>query len=201
MATALARSANVRMATPPRWPTFMLGFFAVMATLSILQGIADVVIPVSRGERAFGFLFSMTERYGPGFFAAYIFAHNLGLACLVPGFGFLAAWYERRTVNRFLIGILLAGAVLASILVATHFIFTGPEAFDLPLATALLVGEACGVLALAVAAAQQLRGFVPTPAYQWSLVKPFRELRVPLGYSATLLLLLSVWEAYAVLYA
>lgn len=177
----------------------MLGFFAVLATLSLLQGIVDVVLPVLQGERAFGFLFSMTERFGPAFFVSYIFVHNLGLACLVPGYGFVAAWFERRTVNRFLIGILLTGAVVAALLVAVQFVLSAPEQFELPLALALLVGESCGVLALAVASAQELRGFVPTPAYEWSLVTPFRRLTVPLGYSALVLLILSVWEAFAVL--
>lgn len=197
MSAAFTRDG--RTITPPRWPTFVLGGFAVLATLSLLQGWVDVLLPAMRGETPFGFLFTMTERFGAGFFVAYIFLHNLGLACLVPGYGFLAAWFERRTVNRFLIGILLTGAVAASLMVAIYFILSAPHLFELPLALALLVGEACGVLALAVASARELRGFVPTPAYEWSLVTPFRRLGVPLGYSALLLFVLSVWEAYAVL--
>lgn len=194
----MAKAALPRV-RPPRWPTAMLGLFAILATLSLLQGWIDVVLPVTRGEPMFGFLFAMTERFGMPFFVGYIFLHNLGLASLVPGYGFLAAWFERRTVNRFVIGILLAGAVLASILVAANFVFGASERFDLPLALALLVGEACGVLALAIAGARELRGFVPTRAYQWALVTPFRNLRIPLAYSVTLLLILSVWEAWAVL--
>lgn len=184
---------------PPRWPTLLLGFFAVLATLSLLQGIVDVVIPVLYGGPTFGFLFAMTEKLGPGFFIGYIFVHNLGLACLVPGYGFLAAWFERRRANRFLIGMLLTLSVVATLLVAFDFILSAPRSFDLPLSLALLVGESCGVLALAVAAAAELKDFVPTRAYEWSLVTPFRRLTVPLAYSALLLLLLSVWEAYAVL--
>lgn len=187
------------MRTPPRWPTFLLGAFCVLATLSLFQGIVDVVIPVVRGEPAFGFLFQMTERFGPVFFVAYIFVHNLGLACLVPGYGFLAAWFERSKVNRFLIGVLLTGAVVGSLLVATHFILSAPTRFHLPVTLALLVGEACGVLALTVAATRELRDFVPTRAYQWSLVKPYQNLRVPLGYSAGVLFVLSLWEAWAVI--
>jgi hypothetical protein len=188
-----------RTITPPKWPTFVLGALALLATLSLLQGWVDVVLPSLRGTEAFGFLFSMTKRYGAGFFIAYVFIHNLGLACLVPGYGFLAAWFERHVVNRFRIGILLTAAVFASILVAARFIIRAPQLFELPVALALLVGESCGVLALAVASARELRGFVPTPAYEWSLVTPFRRLGVPMGYSALLLLVLSVWEAYAVL--
>lgn len=194
MAKAVARPAR-----PPQWPTVMLGFFAVLATVSLLQGWVDVVLPVFRGGPMFGFLFAMTERFGMPFFIGYIFVHNLGLASLVPGYGFLAAWFERRTVNRFVIGILLAAAVLVSVLVAANFVLGARERFDLPLALALLVGETCGVLALAIAGARELRGFVPTRAYQWALVTPFRNLRVPLGYSVILLLILSVWEAWAVL--
>lgn len=187
------------MRRPPRWPTFLLGLFALLATMSILQGWVDVVLPAFRGESPFGFLYRQTERVGPWFFVGYVFVHNLGLACLVPGYGFLAARFERRTANRFVIGVLLALAVLATLLVALHFVLTASQRFDLPLTLALLVGEACGVLALAFAAAAQLRGFVPTPTYEWSLVHPFRRLRVPLAYSTLVLFALSVWEAWAVL--
>lgn len=187
------------MRTPPRWPTFLLGLFCVLATLSLFQGIVDVVIPVLTGAPSFGFLFEMTDRFGPWFFIGYIFVHNLGLACLVPGYGFLAAWFERRKVNRFLIGVLLTGAVVGSLLVAAHFILSAPTRFHLPVSLALLTGEACGVLALAVAAARELKDFVPTRAYEWSLVKPYQNLRVPLGYSAVLLFVLSLFEAWAVI--
>lgn len=184
--------------TPPRWPTVMLAIFALLATISLLQGIADLVIPTLTGATPFGFLFKMTERYGAPFFIAYIFVHNLGLACLVPGYGFLAAYYERRPANRTLVGFLLAGAVLATLLVAAQFIFTSP---DVQLATSLtlLVGEGSAVMALAIAGAIELRGFVPTRAYAWSLVKPFRALKAPFAYSVAVLLFLSVFEAWSVL--
>lgn len=184
--------------TPPRWPTVMLALFAILATLSLLQGIADLVIPTLTGERPFGFLFQMTEQYGAPFFIAYIFIHNLGLACLVPGYGFLAAYYERKTANRALVGWLLAGSVLSTLLVAAQFIFTMPG-FHMATSLALLVGEAAGVMALAVASAIELRGFVPTREYRWALVKPFNALKVPFAYSVAVLLLLSVVEAYTVL--
>lgn len=184
---------------PPVWPVAMLGAFAVLATVSVLQGMVDVVLPTLRGEDPFGFLFGATERFGPLFFVAYIFVHNLGLACVVPGFGFLAAKFERNKANRFLIGVLLSAAVLVSLLVAGQYILLESERFNLPIALTLLVGETCGVLALAFAAMRELRGFVPTRRYEWSLVTPFRNLRVPFAYSVGILLILSLWEAYAVL--
>lgn len=177
----------------------MLAIFTLLATLSLLQGIIDIVIPVLTGQPSFGMLYAMTERFGPGFFIAYVFVHNLGLACLVPGYGFAAAWFERRTVNRFIIGLLLAGSVVLSLLVAAHLVITTPEAFHLPSALALLAGEASAVLVLTIAAARELRGFVPTRAYAWSLVRPFAKLRLPLAYCVTALLLLSLYEAWAVL--
>lgn len=177
----------------------MLATFSILATLSILQGVADLVLPVLTGGEPFGFLYMMTERFGPTFFVGYIFVHNLGLACLVPGYGFLAAYFEKRAANRTLVGMLLAGSVASTILVAAQLVLSTPTSFHLPTSLALLVGEACGVLGLAVASALQLRGFVPTRTYEWSLVKPFRELRAPLAYSCAVLLLLSVWEAWVVL--
>lgn len=197
MSLAMARERQ-RTVAAPAWPTLMLGLFAVLATLSLLQGVVDVVIPTATGAPSFGFLMEATEAYGPGFFVAYIFVHNLGLACVVPGFGFLAARFEKKTVNRGMIGLLLAGSVVVSLLVAAQYILSTPELFDLPLALTLLAGEAAGVLALSIAAARELRGFVPTPAYTWSLVTPFRRLGLPLAVSSAVLLFLAVWEAWIV---
>jgi len=185
--------------SPPCWPRVMLALFALLATLSLLQGIVDIVLPALLGEPPFGLLYAMTERFGPLYFVAYIFVHNLGLACVVPGFGFVAAYFERSKTNRFLVGLLLAASVTASLLVAAHFILTTPDQFHLPTTAAILVGESCAVLVLAYTAARELRGFVPTRAYTWSLVKPFRALAVPFAYSVSVLLLLSLFEAWVVL--
>lgn len=184
---------------PPRWPTALLALFAVLATLSLAQGFVDVVLPTLRGERPFGFLFEMTERHGPVFFAAYVFLHNLGLACLVPGYGFIAAWFEKRTANRTLIGVILAAAVVFSLLTAATYIVRAPERFDLRVSVPLFIGEAASVLVLALMAARELRGFVPTRVYDWSLVTPFRKLRAPFMASAAALAVLSAFEAVAVL--
>jgi hypothetical protein len=177
----------------------MLAIFAVLATVSLAQGVVDVVLPTVRGERLFGFLFEASEMYGPAFFGGYVFVHNLGLACLVPGYGFLAAWFEKRKANRTLIGLILAGAVVFSLLTALTYIVQAPERFDLRVAVPLFVGESVGVLLLSVAAARELRGFVPTRAYEWSLVTPFERLRGHFLASMMLLAVLAAAEAAAVL--
>jgi hypothetical protein len=177
----------------------MLALFAVLATVSLAQGFVDVVLPTIRGERPFGFLFEATRLYGPVFFGAYIFLHNLGLACLVPGYGFIAAWFEKRKANRTLIGVILAAAVVFSLLTAATYIVRAPERFDLAVAIPLFVGESAAVLFMAVAAARELRGFVPTRVYDWSLVAPFRRLRTPFAAAIVLLAALAAFEAVAVL--
>lgn len=192
-----ATSAHLPRA--PQWPTFMFGGCAVLATLSILQGFVDVVMPALRGEEPFGFLYQSTERFGPAFFIGYVFVHNLGLACVVPGFGFLAAWFERKTHNRAIIGGLLAGAVAMSLLVAAQYLITAHQRFDLALAIPLYAGEALSVLALALAASLELKGFVPTRRYEWALVTPFRRMALVLATTASLLVLLATLEAYTVL--
>lgn len=189
-----------RHASPPAWPSVMLAALALLATLSVAQGLVDVAIPVLRGEAPFGFLFEQTARHGPAFLVGYVFVHNLGLACLVPGFGFVAARFERSTRNRFLIGVLLAGAVACSLIVGLEFILDARERFDLPAALTIFFAEAASVLAVAVPAARELKGFIPTPRYGWSLVTPFRRLGVPLAYAATMLLLVSVVEAWTILH-
>lgn len=194
-----APSPKSALRRAPRWPTAVLALFALLATLSLAQGVVDVVIPTLRGERPFGFLFGMSERFGPVFFGAYIFLHNLGLACVVPGYGFIAAWFEKRTRNRALIGVILASAVAFTLLTALTYIVRAPERFDLAVTVPLFLGEAASVLLVTVMAAMQLRGFVPTRSYGWSLVTPFRRLRAPFVVSATLLAFLAAFEAIVVL--
>lgn len=196
--TSVAPTVTRRVAAPS-WPTVLLATLALLATISLAQGIVDVVLPTVSGEEPFGFLLDQTARLGPGFFIAYVFLHNLGLAALVPGYGFLAAYFERRTQNRALIGLLLAAAVVASLLVALEFLIQARERFDLARALVLFTVEASAVLAVAIPAARQLKGFVPTRRYDWSLVTPFRKLRAPLVYAATVLLLVSGVEAWMVL--
>lgn len=189
-----------RHASPPSWPTFMLAVLAALATLSVCQGVVDVLVPVLRGEEPFGFLFAQTARFGPLFLVGYVFVHNLGLACLVPGFGFLAAPFERSTRNRFIIALLLAGAVACSLVVALELILQARGRFDLPAALTIFFAEAAAVLAVALPAARELKGFVPTPRYGWSLVTPFRRLGVPLAYATTVLLLATLVEAWTILH-
>lgn len=199
MSTAMANPRRTRVAAVPRWPTYMLGMLSVLATVSLLQGVVDVVVPAVNGTEPFGFLFAATEALGPGFLVLYVFVHNLGLACLVPGFGFLAARFEKKTANRGRIGLLLAGSIVLSLLMALQYLIQARERFDLRFALPLFAAEAAAVLLLSIAAARELRGFVPTPAYPWSLIQPFRNLRKPLVVSVATLALLSLVEAAAVL--
>ena len=199
MATTPGNAAAPAPRRAPRWPTALLALFAVLATVSLLQGVVDVVLPTLRGERPFGFLFEASSRFGPAFFGAYIFVHNLGLACVVPGYGFLAAWFEKRTANRALIGVILAGAVAFSLLTALAFIARAPERFHLAVTIPLFVGEAASVLVLTVLAARELRGFVPTRTYDWALLTPFRRLRTPFMASAAFLAVLAAYETAVVL--
>lgn len=163
--------------------------------MSIGQGIIDVVVPALTGGRPFELLLSWTQQLGPAFLGGYVFVHNLGLACVVPGFGFAAARYERIPRNRGRIGLLLAGSVVLSLVVALQYLLMAHEKFDLRVALPIYLAEAIAVLVLAVPAARELRGFVPTPRYGWSLVHPFRNLRRPFMVSLVTLALLAVVEA------
>lgn len=184
-----------RFTTAPRWPSLQLAAFTLLATVSLAQGIVDLVIPVLMGEPPFTMLMTWTERLGPAFLATYVFLHNIGLACVVPGYGFLAARFERKTENRGLIGILLVGAVVLSLLVALQYLVMARERFDLLFAIPLYVVEAVAILLLALPAARELRGFVPTPRYDWSLLQPFRKLHRPFMTSFVILAVLAAAEA------
>ena len=178
----------------------MLAIFALLAVLSLAQGVVDVVVPSIRGTAPFGLLFAWTARFGPAFLIAYLFVHNLGLACLVPGFGFFAARFERNPRNRGVIAVLLLGAVIVTLGVAALYMIRAPERFDLTVSIPLFAGEVASVLALGVTAAMELRTFIPTRRVSWSLVTPLRAVGLAALVVASLLLLLATVEARAVLH-
>lgn len=182
----------------PRWPERMLVVCGWLASVSILQGVVDVVIPALQGREPFALLYDMEAKFGPWFLALWVFMHNLGLACLVPGIGFLAARFERRTELRGHIGVLLAGAVILSLAFALQYILVARERFNLAFALPLYTAEAFVVLVTSVVAARELWGFVPTRAYGWSLISPFRRVGVTLAAAAIVLAALAVGEAAAV---
>lgn len=171
----------------------------MLATLSLVQGFVDVVLPSFRSEEPFRFLFATTEAWGPPFFIGYVFVHNLGLACLVPGYGFVAAWVEKRSRNRQLIAVLLAGSVIISLLVALQYILFAHNRFDLRLAIPLYVGEAVSVLTLTLASAAEVRAFRPLRQDGAEIERPFRNLGFVIATTASLLVLLATIEAWAVL--
>lgn len=189
---------RTRHVAAPKWPTLALGFYASLAAVSLLQGVVDLVVPALQGDAPFGFLYAGTETFGPAFLGAYVFVHNLGLASLVPGFGFVALWFEKHPPNRRVIAMLLVGAVVATLLVSVQYIIQSGR-FDLVRTLPLFAAEAVGVLVLAIPAARQMRGFVPTPAYGWSLVTPLRSLRAPLLASVLILGACSLVEVWMIM--
>ena len=136
---------------------------------------------------------------GAPVFAVYIFLHNLGLACLVPGFGFVAVRFERKPANRKLIAALLAGSVVLALLVSAEYLVQANERFDLWFAIPLFLGEVVGVLVLAIPAARELRAMVPTRRYEWSLLEPLQRLTPAFLASTAILAVLSAIETKIVL--
>ena len=113
--------------------------------------------------------------------------------------GFRAPWFGRGRRARGPIGAILLVAVVVSLFVTAEYIVQEHQRFNLRLAVPLVIGETTAVLALAGLAYWELRDFVPTRTYSWSLITPLRRLRFPLIVSAALLMLLAVIETRAVL--
>ncbi|MFA5861232.1 MAG: hypothetical protein WDA16_06005 [Candidatus Thermoplasmatota archaeon] len=193
-------AASPRQVALPRWPGAILAFLACLGTISLMQGVFDIVIPSLTGQQPFGFLFQMTAILGPVFFTLYVFIHNLGLACIVPGFGFAAVWLEKKKHNRKHIATLLSGAVIVGLLVGLEFLLQASDRFDLARVLPLFVIESAGVLLLVVPSARELRTLVPTRTYEWSLLAPLQALAVPLIMSSAVLAAASAYETWLVLH-
>lgn len=195
MASAnLPRFARLSSAMPEP-STILLGVLAFFATESLLQGIVDVTLPFARHEEPFRFLFAQTQLWGPGFFFLYVFVHNLGLACMVPAYGVLGGWFERRRMNRLAIGALLFAAVLASLAMSLAWMLHDAERFDMGFAIPLYVAESAAVIVPAALGAREVARWEPAEGLQ----RIMRETGWPFVVSAALLLLLAAVETVFVL--
>lgn len=189
VATTYAEARRFRPQGSRTGALVMLGLFAGLALASILQGLLDVTLPGARGQEPFALLYSATSVLGPLFYFAYVLVHNLGLACIVPGFGFLAAWFERGALQRRVIGGLLVGGVASGLVLTLAALLRAADRFNFRVAIPLYIGEAVSVLLLAGLAARELARFDPQQGYG-----PIIALRWPLAVSAMLLALLAALE-------
>lgn len=158
--------------------TAALAFHLVMfelAVLSIVTSLLDVAWPVFTGEPLFGRLFALADGLGYGYLWAHIILHNLGMACIVPGFAALAMSKERdRRSRRAIPGILLVAVVL-SLVSSLQFLAT-EQLVRSPMTIFIALLEVEAVLVLAVAGYFIYRDFVPTRELKWSLLHPARKL-------------------------
>lgn len=135
-----------------------------LGIVSLLQGVVDVGLPMSRGETPFAFTFALMERLGPGVLFLSILVHNLGLAGLLPGVGFLAAMLEPNARMRAWIPRILFAALLVSMASAFTFMFVGSGHFDLRFSLPLFLAEATAVVGVALMAYDQFSRFHERPA-------------------------------------
>lgn len=190
MAT-LPAGADVAVLAPRRraGAVALLAAFCALATLSLAQGILDVTLPRVLGTEPFGVLYGLSGAYGPSFYFAYVLAHNLGLACIVPGYGFAGAWMDQRPMQRRVIAAMLLAGVASGLALTLAALLSAQERFQLAVALPLYLGEAVSVLVMAALSARELvrfdarRGFRPLLALLW-----------PFAVSAALLALLAAVE-------
>lgn len=170
-----------------------------LATLSLFQGVVDIALPLSRGETPFGFTFGLMHKLGPGILFLSILVHNLGLAGLLPGLGFLAAMLEPNPRARRLIAPILLLALLLSMGTAVSAIFAGPGDFDLRFSLPLFLAEATAVLAVAFVSYGEFRRFLPRAPGRRDVARAFEAVAVPVFVSALGLIVLAVLETLVIL--
>jgi len=155
----------------PRVPVYFTGLLLCLALIGIGTGIMDVAVPVLKGDELFAPLKRAVELFGYPYLFLHIFLHNLGIACLVPGIGLIAAHMERNPRLRAVIGPILSVAVVVSILTGAFWVVQS-GAYAQGVIVLFFALEAAGVLLLTFAGLRAMRGYVPTPAPGWSLHTP-----------------------------
>lgn len=187
-------SQETTVRRPPRAPVVFLGVMLALGAACLATGVVDVLLPVLAGEEPFTVLQLLVEELGPAYLFFHIFVHNLGLACIVPGAGLLAARYEKSAKGRKLAALILLVAVVLALLIAIEYLIQARERFDLAIVAPLIMVEAFGVLALAWRGYRVVSTFRPTPKIGWSLVHPARELAPWFAGSAIVLALAALVE-------
>lgn len=177
-------------------PRTQVALLATLAAAAIAQGVADFTGAAMVGAPLFSFTHGIAERFGPlGLFAA-ILAHNVGLACLIPGIGYLAARAEDASDGRVLLGRVLFVGLVAAMGAGLLYVLRGPGDFTLGIALPLLAGEAAAVLYVAHAAHAQFARFRAAPPDEKTLGEALQGVRVPLAFGASALAVLAAAEVY-----
>lgn len=170
-----------------------------LGVLSLFQGIVDVALPLSRGERPFAFTFGLMGILGPGGLFLSILVHNLGLAGILPGLGYLAAMLEPNDRARGLIPRILFVALVASMGTAFTYMFLGSGEFDLRFSLPLFLAEATAVLSVAVVTYDQFPRWTATQPDRARVAQAFEAVSVPVFVAAVGLIVLALLETLAVM--
>ena len=175
-------------------PLAQVALLAALATAAIAQGVADFSGAALLGKPLFGFTNGIAERFGAaGLFVA-ILAHNLGLAALIPGIGYLAARWERTSAGRLLVGRVLLIGLVSAMGAGLFYVLAGPGDFSLGIALPILAGEAFAVLFVAQRAHAQFARFRAAPPDAGALGEAMRQVRVPLLFAFGALAVLAAAE-------
>lgn len=173
-----------------------------LAALSLAQGVLDVGLPLARGEAPFGFTLGLGDAQGPGALYLAILAHNLGLAGLLPGLGFLLAMRERHPgLRRAIPPILLVALVVAlgnafALLLAAG----GPGGASGPFRLALYLAEATAILGVASLSQQAFhRRFARRTPDATAVAGALRDVGGPVFAAAIGLTILAGLETHALL--
>lgn len=170
----------------PREPLFFAGLLLFLALFGVATSVTDIAMPVMSGKPLFSNLRGAVDQWGYPYLFFHVFLHNLGLACIVPGVGLLAAHLEPDPRIRRLIGPLLAVAVAASLGTGAAWVMrTG--AYSQGAILLIFTLEVLGVGLLTWVGLRSLRGYIPTPAPGWSLYSPTYRI-APFAVVSSLLL-------------
>ena len=174
---------------------------ALLAAASLAQGWLDVALPRARGERPFAFTGGLAEAHGPGALYLGILLHNLGLAGILPGMGFLLAMREPRPRLRRAIPAILLAALVLALANTLAMLLAGARhgGLDLRFPLALYLAEATAVLGVGLLAHRAFRRWPDAPPDRAAVGRAFRGMGAALFAAAVGLALLAGVETHALL--
>jgi hypothetical protein len=143
----------------PSWALPLAGVFALVALASLLQGVAEFLVPLVAGWEPFALTRALAHAAGGvGLFAAIAF-HNVGLALVAPGCGIVAARFEEDDARRRWIAPILVAATAGAVLLGVVTVLGTASPADLSFTLALAAGEGTAVLSVGLTTHRELKRF------------------------------------------